>query len=77
MSLAIALDNSPEIISRLDNLKNVLKINKNLLDSTDSLFIDDIKITSDIIDDLLDWVDDIYKILTDINLFTEDTLTND
>lgn len=77
MSMAIALDNSPQTISNLNNLKNLLTINKNLISSTDKLFINDIVVTPEMIDELSDWVDDMYKILTDFTFFSQENLVND
>lgn len=77
MSMAIALDNSPETINNLNNLKNLLSINKQLVSSTDKLFINDIVITPEIIDELSEWIDDMYSILTNFTLFSQEIYVND
>lgn len=72
MSMAIALDNSPETIT---NLKNLAKIIDFVL-SIDE-FSNNVNITVEELEKLDDWVDDMYMILTDFTLFTEEGLTND
>lgn len=71
MSMAIALDNSPETIENIKNMQMVLQFARTYIapNSTDP--------SLQMIDDLEDWVGDIYKILTDFTLFTEDALIND
>lgn len=72
MSMAIALDNSPETIT---NLKNLAKIIDFVL-SIDE-FSNSVNLSVEELEKLDDWVDDMYMILTDFTLFTEEGLTND
>lgn len=70
--MAIALDNSPETIT---NLKNLAKIIDFVL-SIDE-FSNSVNLSVEELEKLDDWVDDMYMILTDFTLFTEEGLTND
>lgn len=72
MSMAIALDNSPETIN---NLKNISKI----IDFVMSIdeFSSNVNLSVEELEKLDDWVDDMYMILTDFSLFTQEALTND
>lgn len=72
MSMAIALDNSPETIN---NLKNISKI----IDFVMSIdeFSSNVNLSVEELENLDDWVDDMYMILTDFSLFTQEALTND
>jgi predicted ThiF/HesA family dinucleotide-utilizing enzyme len=72
MSLGVALYNDPETISHLDNLRNLIVVNRHLISSTDKLIADDIVITPEILDELSDWLGDIHKILTDFSMFTQE-----
>jgi DNA-binding transcriptional regulator GbsR (MarR family) len=68
MSFAIALENNAETVANLEAVMDIL----NLL-SKDNYTVDwtepDMKAT---IEELSDWFGDIYKILTDYTMFTQE-----
>lgn len=69
--MAIALDNSPATIDNIKNLQMVLEFSKTFVaPNSVSPSLEDIE-------NLQDWIGDIYKILTDFSLFTEEALSND
>jgi hypothetical protein len=69
MSFAIALENSPETISYI---KTTLGILKSLRDgdvppgADEGSYVDEL-------DPLIDWYEDLHKILTDYTMFAEDS----
>lgn len=74
MSLAIALDNSPETISNLENLKIILKFLDNMIPQNAQAFInEDHTITREMLEDISEWIDDLHKILTSYEMFSNET----
>ena len=63
MSLAVMLNNDPETVSNIESTLDILKKYSSNKIPQDY--------TSEQIDNLVDWLHDIYKILTDYTMFTE------
>lgn len=64
MSIAVALDSSYETINKLETTINILK---DLL--TKDYTLESSKVS---LDDLVDWYEDMHKILTDYSMFVSD-----
>lgn len=68
MSLAIMLNNDPETIANLEATMDILT----LLSKKDYNMDWNDELIQSTIEELSDWFGDIYKILTDYTLFTQD-----
>jgi len=68
MSMAIALDNSPDTIANLSDLKKLLTALNDGPISVSAI------LSYQRLEDLRDWIDDIHKILTDFTIFGDGTL---
>ena len=68
MSFAIALKNDAETVA---NIEATIDILKELSDSSKTINIENFY-TSETVAELLDWFEDIYKILTDYTMFAQE-----
>lgn len=68
MSFAIALNNDAETVA---NIEATIDILKGLSDSSKTINTEDFY-TSETVAELLDWFEDIYKILTDYTMFAQE-----
>ena len=68
MSFAIALNNDAETVA---NIEATIDILKGLSDSSKTINTKDFY-TSETVAELLDWFEDIYKILTDYTMFAQE-----